>query len=51
MPRKTKKKNKVGVRLTPAQKKKRLDMLAQHGKKTSPNPWTGQRCSDSLAGR
>ena len=23
-------------------------MLAQHGNKTSPNPWTGQRCADSL---
>ena len=43
-----KKKSKVGVRLTPAKKARRLKMLAEHGLKTSPKPWTGQRCADSL---
>ena len=53
MPRKTKKKrrtkkSKIGVRLTDAQKARRLKMLAEHGQKTSPKPWTGQRCADAL---
>ena len=47
MPRKIKKK-KPSVRLTPAKKARRLKMLAEHGLKTSPKPWTGQRCADSL---
>ena len=37
-----------GVRLTDAQKKKRLDMLAEHGRTNSPNPWTAKRCADAL---
>ena len=47
MPKRTKKK-KPGVRLTPVDKAKRLEVLKQHGKKTSPDPWSNQKCADAL---